>query len=133
MENNQALLLFDQLAQVAKHLAEFEFHIATQNALSDRLETLVKQQADFQTFTKSFFMNLPFIKDVLKRTNDYCSNELNRNKEDLVINLNEASLKLKLVNIYQIFFVKKKFIFFNYRSVNRLTKEANYSMNQFYH
>lgn len=116
-------------------MAEFEFHIATQNALSDRLETLVKQQADFQTFTKSFFMNLPFIKDVLKRTNDYCSNELNRNKEDLVINLNEASLKLKLVNIYQIFFViKKMFIFFfNYRSVNRLTKEANYSMNQFYH
>ena len=54
MENNQALLLFDQLAQDAKHLAEFEFHIATQNALSDRLETLVKQQADFQTFTKSF-------------------------------------------------------------------------------
>lgn len=82
--------LNEKLAQVVKHLAEFELNLARQNALSDQIDTLTKQFVEFEHDKKAFFMLLPFMNHTLNEFAEF-------NKDDL--NITEINLKLKLVII----------------------------------
>ncbi len=72
--------------------------MAKQNALSDQVETLSKQQNDFEQFKKSFNMKLPFINDIINKTNEYCEKTTKQLvREDLTNKVNDANLKFKQV------------------------------------
>ncbi len=96
--DEDAKQLNEDLDQVLKCLIEFEFYLAKQNALSDQVETLSKQQNDFEQFKKSFNMKLPFINDIINKTNEYCEKTTKQLvREDLTNKVNDANLKFKQV------------------------------------
>jgi hypothetical protein len=85
---------------VIAKLSEFEFDLAKQSALSDRSETLKAQQLEFNEYIKTVNKSLPSINDVLTRTKDFCSNEVNRDlklREEIVNYYSETSTKLDMV------------------------------------
>ena len=67
--------LYDELSQVGNYLADFEYQLAKQNALSDQIDTLTEQKSEFEAFKKQFNMRLPFLNDVLSKCNEFCTSD----------------------------------------------------------
>jgi hypothetical protein len=79
-------------------LTEYEYHLAKQNALSDRIETLRSQQDEFNLFNKSLNKNLANINDLLARSKEYVSSGPGSNRDDIKNVYEESNNKINSVN-----------------------------------
>ena len=84
-------------------LTEYEYELAKQNAISDRIETLKSQQDEFNLFNKTLNRSLANINDVLIRSQEYVSSIAGSSRDDIKNLYEESSNKLNLVYFLFIF------------------------------
>ncbi len=79
-------------------MTEYEYDLAKQNALSDRIETLKSQQDEFNLFNKSLNRNLVSINDILIRSQEYISSGAGSGRDDIKNLYEESNNKLNSVS-----------------------------------
>ena len=90
------------MSTTLKQLTDFEYELAKQGPLSDSITILNSQYDMFNNYIKTVTKSLPNINDVLDKSKEYCSSNVElvkeaKLKEEVVKYYNDTRLKLDLV------------------------------------
>ena len=88
--------MYDDLLKLIERLNEFEYELAKQNVMSDKLDALKLQKEEFNGLNKAFSRILPSMNELMARAQEIISADSSNNQIKSLYE--ECNSKLNLVS-----------------------------------